>query len=141
MTRNDVKQAAIKHYKERYPEMLEVTATEVIMDSLDGHLAVIRARAPSGEKESEITLVYPDGHVTLFTDTEELARHIDRVSRIALIDRISNRSNVAGLVLIVSLIGVFAVGHTTYFRPDALAIIGSLVGAAAGYFFATGRAA
>ena len=139
MTRDQIKQAAIDQYKVTYPTMANVRATEVVLDTMRGNLVVIAADGPNGVEESEVTLVYPDGHVTLFATTEELARHIDRIYRMSIMDKLLDKSNFAGALLLLALIGLFIIGYTSYFQKEAMAIIGSIVGAAAGFFFASGR--
>ena len=49
------------------------------------------------------------------------------------------RPVISGIIFAFLLVAIFIIGFSTNFRAEALAILGSVVGVAAGFFFGTGK--
>lgn len=137
MDRKETEERVIAEYKKRYPSWTAVLVTEVVQDTFGGDLAVVRAKTQSGEENEEVCFAYPEGTVRIFSSTEELARFLELKAKAPLLERMFTRPILSGVVLMGLLLGVFALGWKGNFDPQALAILGSVLGLAAGYFFGT----
>jgi hypothetical protein len=105
-----------------------------------GFLAVVIFNIAQGPDNDEICFVYPEKSVQIFSTTEELARFLELKAKAPLLERLFTRPIMSGVIFCFLLVAVFIVGFVTNFRPEALSILGSVVGVAAGFFFGTGKA-
>jgi len=135
MTIEEIRKVVIQAYTERYPEWGEVRVSDIVQDTFGGHLAVVR---PKNEPE-EMCFVYPEGTVRIFTSTEDLARFLEQKAKASFVERLFTRPVLSGLVFAFLLVAVFIIGFSASFKPEALAILGSVVGVAAGFFFGSGK--
>lgn len=133
----ETRELVTSEYKARYPKWTDISVTEVVLDTFGGNLAVVRAITESGAENEEVCFAYPERTVRIFSTTEELARFLELKAKAPILERVFTRPVLSGMVLVGLLLGVFALGWRGGFDPQALAILGSVLGLAAGYFFGT----
>ena len=140
MTINEIRSAVSQSYLRQYPSWTNVVVTEVVEDTFGGALAVVRAATEESPMHEEVCFVYPEGTVRIFFSTEELARFLEQKAKTPLLERIFSRPVLSGMVFLIALIAVIVMGmRDPKADPQALSIIGSLVGVAAGFFFASSQ--
>ncbi len=135
MTLEQIRALVLKEYSHRYPEWRDITVADIVQDTFGGHLAVVRATTETGSNNEEICFVYPEATVRIFLTTEELARFLEIKAKAPIIERMFTRPVLSGTVLLGLLVFVFVTGFFEKFNPQALAILGSVLGLSAGYFF------
>src|SRR5208337_97611 len=139
MTITEIRDIVTAEYTKRYPHWTGIHVTEVVMDTFGGHLAVTRAKTETGVDNEEVCFVYPEGSVRIFYSTEELARFLEQKAKTSTLERMFTRPVLSGVIFAFLLVAVFIVGFQTNFRAEALSILGSVVGVAAGFFFGSGQ--
>lgn len=77
MTHDEIRDLVTKEYKKCYTKRTGFSVTEIVPDTFGGDLAVSRAKTESGADNEEVSWVYPDGTVRIFSTTEELARFLE----------------------------------------------------------------
>jgi hypothetical protein len=112
----------------------------MVIDTFGGNLAVIAYKTEKGTESDEMCFIDPEGDVRIFSTTEECVRFLEQKAKAPLLERIFTRPVMSGVVFVFLLVAVFIVGFFTNFRPEALSILGSVVGVAAGFFFGSGKA-
>ncbi len=139
MTKQEIEVAVRAAYKKEYG--WEVQVTEVVLDTFGGHIAVTRATTQKGNPNEELCFIYPEGGVRIFRSTEELARFLEQKARAPLLERIFYRPTFAGIVFLILLVVVIVVGFfgKGRFLPEALTLLGGILGSAAGFFFGTNK--
>jgi len=140
MTHPEIKELVTRKYAKRYPGWTNVHVTEIVLDTFGGHLGVVRSRDENQHDNEEVCFVYPEGTVRIFYTTEELARFLEQKAKTSVIERLFTRPVLTGAIFAFLLMAVFVIGFKADFRPEALSILGSVVGVAAGFFFGTSRA-
>lgn len=135
MNEKTIKDLIIALYKDYYDVETQVKVTEIVFDTYGGHLAVVRGKDSNNEPLDEICFISQVGEIKIFSTTEELVRFLEHQTKLSFFDKIFTRNTMSGLVLFLLLIGVFLIGVTNSFNQQALTIIGSITGMAAGYFF------
>lgn len=88
----------------------------------------------------EVCFVPVDGKVRIFDTTIELARFLEERANASWLERVFNRSVLTGLVFLILILAIFVSGFFD-FDSKALAILGSVVGSAGGFFFASEKSA
>lgn len=138
MTRQETVEAVTVYYTTLYPKWTNILVTEVVLDTFGGNIAVVRATDEKGHDNEEMCFSYPERTVRHFTTTEELARFLEAKAKAGPLERVFTRPILSGIIFLVLLIFVFIIGfwHENY-SPESLAILGSVVGLAAGYFFSS----
>jgi uncharacterized membrane protein len=135
MNRNEVIDIVLPEYAKIYPLWTDVQVTEVVLDTFGGNLAVVRGLLENGHENEEICFVYPEGTVKIFRSTEELATFLEQKAKASFLERFFTRPILSGVIFAFLLVAVFIIGFTSSFKPEALSILGSVVGVAAGFFF------
>ncbi|SRR6266404_4410648 len=130
-----IRELVTKEYEVRYPKWTDVIVTDVVLDTFGGNLAVVRATTEAGTENEEVCFAYPEGTVRIFSTTEELARFLELKAKAPLLERLFTRPVLSGIVLLLLLVLIFIIGFVGTFNAQALAILGSVIGLAAGYFF------
>jgi len=135
-----IRECVTAAYLKDEPEFKNVRITEVVLDAFGGNLAVVKYEEPDGSRNDEICFVGPEGRVRIFETTEELARELERKAKAPLLERLFTRPIMSGVVFVFLLVAVFITGFDSNFSSQALSILGSVVGVAAGFFFGSGKA-
>ena len=138
MNEVEVRKRVAEEYKVAYKDCSDFRIDEVILDVFDGHMAAV-SFAHAGIDNSELCFVYASGKVLIYNSTPELLRDLERRAKAPLFDRLFTRPILSGIVFLFLLVAVFIIGFFGSFKPEALAILGSVVGVAAGFFFGTGK--
>ena len=138
--RRTVEKLVLPKYKQLYPDWKNTRVTEIVRDTFGGDLIVIRG-LPAVRIENEEICYVAEGGVTIFSTTEELARFLELKARAHWLERIFYRPHISGAAFVLLLLAIFVAGfqHPDKFSPQALAILGSVVGLAAGFFFGSTR--
>jgi hypothetical protein len=139
MTHPEIKEVVTQEYAKRYPNWTDFHVTEIVVDTFGGHVAAVRAKDENKQDNEELCFVYPEGTVRIFYTTEELAKFLEQKAKTPTIERLFTRPVLTGIVFAFLLVAVFVIGFQTTFRPEALSILGSVVGVAAGFFFGSSR--
>ena len=135
MNEKTIKDLVTTLYKDYYDVETQVKVTEIVFDTYGGHLAVVRGKDNNNTPLDEICFISQSGDIKIFSTTEELVRFLEHQTKLTLFDKIFTKNTMSGLVLFLLLVGVFLIGITKDFNQQALTIIGSITGMAAGYFF------
>lgn len=135
MNEDSIKNLIQALYKDHYGDETEVKITEIVFDTYGGHLAVVKGRDEKNDPLDEICFVSPNNNIRIFSTTEELIRFLEHQTKLTFFDKLFTRNTMSGLVLFLLLIGVFLIGFSNSFNQQALTILGSITGMAAGYFF------
>ena len=135
MNEKTIKDLVTALYKDYYDVETQVKVTEIVFDTYGGHLAVVRGKDNNNTPLDEICFISQSGDIKIFSTTEELVRFLEHQTKLTLFDKIFTKNTMSGLVLFLLLVGVFLIGVTKNFNQQALTIIGSITGMAAGYFF------
>lgn len=135
MTRADIEKNVLKDYALRYPDWKEVRVSDIVEDTFGGHIAVVRSK----DDPEEMCFIYPEGTVRIFGSTEDLVHFLEEKAKASWIERLFTRPVISGIIFAFLLVAIFIIGFSTTFRAEALAILGSVVGVAAGFFFGTGK--
>lgn len=124
-----------KYYTDRFD--VEVKSVQDGADDVfRGRLVVATYLSTPGEKVSDVVFVDRNEIPKIFDTTQELILFLREQARYRWIDAFIDQRLFHALVLVLLLIGVFWAGLTTrQFDARALAILGSVVGLAAGLFF------
>jgi hypothetical protein len=138
--RSLIEKLVLPKYKRLYPEWKNTRVTEIIHDIFGGDLVVVRG-LPAVRIENEEICYVAEGGVTIFSTTEELGRFLELKARAHWLERIFYRPHISGAVFVLLLVGIFFAGFWSpdKFSPQVLAILGSVVGLAAGFFFGSTR--
>jgi hypothetical protein len=83
--------------------------------------------------------VFDFGKVQIFKSTEQMAIFLDSRARVPWYQRIFATSTLSGIVFLLSVILVFLGGMSPGFSKEALPVLASVVGAAAGFYFGASR--
>jgi uncharacterized membrane protein len=135
MNKEEIKKWVVKEYSVRYPDWKEVRVTDIVLDTFGGHIAVVRSATDS----EEMCFIYPEGTVRIFGSTEELVHFLEDKAKAPWLERLFTRPVISGIVFVILLVAIFCIGFSTNFRTESLAILGSVVGVAAGFFFGAGK--
>jgi hypothetical protein len=135
MNEKTIKDLVTSLYKDYYDVETQVKVTEIVFDTYGGHLAVVRGKDNNNIPLDEICFILQSGDIKIFSTTEELVRFLEHQTKLTFFDKIFTKNTMSGLVLFLLLVGVFLIGITKDFNQQALTIIGSITGMAAGYFF------
>jgi hypothetical protein len=139
MNASEIKECVIAAYQKEPDEFKNVRVSEVVADAFGGNLAVVKYQKQDGSPNDEICFISPEGSVRVFETTEELARYLEQKAKAPLLERLFTRPIMSGIVFVFLLVAVFITGFNKDFRPEALSILGSVVGVAAGFFFGSGK--
>jgi hypothetical protein len=136
MNEDEIRKRVIARYAVEYPDWQDIRVTEIVVSSLSGYLAVVRANEKGVSTEGEICHVSEQGKVIPFSTTEELARHLGRQLDQTWYDKLFSKSGVAAIVTVVLLITLCILS----FKKDevnqqVIQILGGAFVAAVGFFF------
>jgi hypothetical protein len=141
MDEDQIREKVIQRYKLEYPTWTDIRATEIVVSSLSGYLAVVRAIEDSKATEGEICHISPQGKVTPFATTEELARHLGHQIDQPWYGKVFSKQGISGIVTLVLLVTLCLLA----FKKDevneqVIQILGGAFLAAVGFFFGTSGA-
>ena len=138
MNEDQIREKVIQHYKIEYPTWTDIRATEIVASSISGFLAVVRAIEDGKPMEGEICHITPQGKVTAFATTEELARHLGKKIDEPWYDKLFSKQGISGIVTIVLLITLCILAFKkTEVNDQVIQILGGAFLAAIGFFFGT----
>jgi hypothetical protein len=139
--KSQIEKAVLDDYSKRYPLWTEVRVTDMADESFGGNLVVVQSITEDGTPNEELCFGYPDGTVRMFSSTRELADFLEKKANAPFLERVFTRSIFSGLVFTFLLIAVFIIGFfdKDHFRPEVLTMLGSVLGAAAGFFFGSSK--
>jgi hypothetical protein len=129
MERQRLDDLVITRYKEKYNGS-KSSITEVVDNTFGGALVVVKV----GDAE-EICYVYHDETVRIFETATELARFLEDKSNAHWSLRLFSLPVVTGGVFFFTLIAIFISGFFGTYQKEALAILGSIAGAAGGLYY------
>jgi len=137
MTEDEIKEAVVKEYgKFNWP----VRVTQTVPDTFGGTLAVIKGQNDKGGYVEEMCFVFENGKVQIFESTEQLAVFLDSRTKLPWYQRVFAPTTLSGIVFLLSIILVFVAGLLGPAFPDkASAVLGAVVGAAAGFYFGASK--
>jgi hypothetical protein len=141
MDENEIREKVIERYKVEYPSWKDIRATEIVVSSLSGYLAVVRAVEDGKPTEGEICHITPLGKVTPFATTEELARHLGHQIDQSWYEKLLSQQGISGVVTLVLLatLCVLAFKKNEGNGP-IIQILGGAFLAAVGFFFGSAGA-
>jgi hypothetical protein len=139
---NEIQERVLNKYKQIYPDWKNTRVTEAI-PAFGGTLYVVRGQPPVPFENEEICYVSPEGGTTIFGTTEELARFLEQKTQTPWLERLFYHPTLSGAVFLLVLVGIFFAGfhHPDRFSKEALSILGSIAGLAAGFFFGSAKRA
>jgi hypothetical protein len=135
MDENQIRQHVIERYKIEYPPWTDIRATEIVASSLSGYLAVVRAIEDGKPTEGEICHITPQGKVTPFATTEELARHLKQQIDQRWYEKLFSQQGISGVVTLVLLITLCVLAFKSQGNGPVIQILGGAFLAAVGFFF------
>lgn len=138
MDENEIRQKVIERYQVEYQDWQNIAVTEIVVSSLSGYLAVVRATENGEKTEGELCHIASTGKVTPFATTEELARHLGRQIDQTWYEKILSKQGISGIVTLVLLVTLCVLA----FKRDEISsqviqILGGAFLAAIGFFFGT----
>ena len=83
--------------------------------------------------------VFENGKVQVFQSTEQLAIFLDTRIKIPWYQRLFATGILSGVVFLLSIILIFASAFVDDFPESVTAVLGAVVGAAAGYYFGSSK--
>ena len=138
MEEDQIREKVIERYKIEYPTWTNIRATEIVLSSLSGYLAVVRAIENGAPTEGEICHITPQGKVTPFATTEELARHLGHQIDQPWYDKLFSKQGISGIVTIVLLVTLCILAFKkNEVNDQVIQILGGAFLAAVGFFFGT----
>jgi MFS family permease len=128
-----------KDYNDRFG--CQVTSVQDGAGNLfGGSLVIATYSASAGEIIKDVVYVDALGSPRIFESTQELILFLREKSRYNAFDALIESKMFHGIVFVLLLFGVIWAGWLgDRFDPRALAILGSVVGLAAGLFFGPGK--
>src|SRR5271165_6324953 len=136
MTEEEIEKVVVQEYKRIYPKWTSVKVTQTVPDTFGGTLVVINANDEDKDEIEEMCFVFDNGKVQIFQSTEQLSIFLDSRTRIPWYQKVFATSTLSGIVFLLSIIMVFVAGFFhNYYDDKAFAVLGAVVGAAAGFYF------
>ena len=137
---DEIDKAVVQKYKNTYPKWTGVNVTQTIPDTFGGTLAVIKAIDGDKDEIEEMCFIFDNGEVKIFQSTEQLAIFLDSRARIPWYQKVFATSTLSGIAFSLSIIMVFVAGFFhNYYDDKAFAVLGAVVGAAAGFYFGSSK--
>ena len=116
-----------------------VNVTQTVPETFGGTLAVIKAIDENGQQVEEMCFVFDNRKVQIFQSTEQLAIFLDSRARLPWYQRVFATSTLSGIVFVLTVILIFLGGIDPNFNKEVVPVLGSVVGAAAGFYFGSSR--
>jgi hypothetical protein len=139
MNDEELSQRVREAYSKQYASWTNLRVTEIVRDVFGGNLAVVNAIDASGEETGgEICLVSAEGRVTIFSTTEEIARHLESRANQPWYRAIASRalvSTVLALVLLTAIVVLAFYPNPT--NPGVVQTLSTAFGAVIGFYFGT----
>ena len=101
MNDKELTDAIVAKYKDIYDDWPNPKVTEIVHNAFDGTLAAVRATDTSGKDWEEICHVTREGKITVFSTTEELARHLESRFHSTWWERLLTPTGIAGVLAII----------------------------------------
>lgn len=118
---------------------LTITVEDGIDDVFGGSLAVATYTTQAPDSVTDVVFIDSTGQPTVFDTTQELVMFLRQRNRYQGFSAFIESKLFHGLIFILLLVFVFWAGLNHAFDKNALAILGSVVGLAAGLFFSAGK--
>jgi hypothetical protein len=139
MTDDEIEKAVIDEYKKTYPKWKSVRVTQKVPDTFGGILAVVTAIDEEADEVDEMCFVFDNGKVQIFESTEQLAIFLESRANVPWYQRVFATSTLSGIVFLLSILLIFISGLIPNFPDRASAVLGAVVGAAAGFYFGSSK--
>jgi hypothetical protein len=125
----------IAAFKLKYPKDADVQVGEIVWNTFAGNLAVIISKE-DGRPSEEVCYVSPDGKVTLFETTNELARFLESRLNRGRMDKLFSKGGVSAVVTIILLVTLCALAFfPEKINQQVVAFLGAAFAAAVGFLF------
>jgi hypothetical protein len=136
---DEQKAEIIRVYKERF-ECDVTSVQDGVEDVFGGSLAIATYKPKPEELVSDVVYIGGDGKLSIFESTQELIMFLRQKTRFQGFSAFIDSKLFHAIIFIAVLVGVFWAGSLdTKFNGNALGILGSVVGLAAGLFFGSGK--
>lgn len=133
--RQKIRENVERDYKSKYPQLTAISIPSVVLEKIGGHFALVKWEAPN-EQYEEICFVRSD----LEPEIADSDRHlldilIRQIQEPTTLERIFSKNVISGAVFLLVVISLFFSFYANPNNKEILAIIGSIAGAAGGFFF------
>lgn len=142
MTHDEIEVLVKREFASKLPEWeVKVVSADVRSFFGDKVIVVDSRNVEDQEDSQDICILHEDERrVTVFHSSHELARYIESRSLTPLWDRVFTTKILSGAVFSGLLVCIFIAGFfKDKFDPQALSILASVVGVAAGFYFGASR--